>query len=478
MDFNFLDKLSTLINDYSLIYLDNFFLSNFLFFLAGILASLFPCVYPLYPITAGFLRNRATTNESKWKHPLIYWSGMMCVYPILGIFAVLSGGGFNKLMQSGISIIIIGFIFLYLSFVTLDWISLQFKFTDKLNQNLMRNKGTVVSFLMGGVSGIVSSACVAPVLVSLLLILSQSISASSGTNLTEFLKGMLLCFSFGLGMGLLFFITGVLQSRLPKTGVWQKFIKISFAILMIFAAMFQINKGFKVLHYTENQIALILSGLFFIFISVYLKQKISNYKESSQKNIRIVLDYFRMLFIIFGASFIISPLVVNISNNTNKLLTTHSTQTMQSMQSTQSKQSTQSRQNIINENNNFDNYEVVSGLKFYRDYDYALSLAKKENKKVFIDFYAEWCSNCKQFTEDLSKSSSVTFRKTLAENILLKIYDEDKIFDTLSNKKDFQELKIGLPFFAILDKEGKLIWKTTNYKDKIGMTKALGEKLK
>lgn len=59
--------------------------------MGGILASLLPCVYPLYPITVGIIRARGE-GSPKILHPAIYYLGLVVTYSCFGLIAGFSGG--------------------------------------------------------------------------------------------------------------------------------------------------------------------------------------------------------------------------------------------------------------------------------------------------------------------------------------------------------------------------------------------------
>ncbi|SHG15914.1 thioredoxin family protein [Pedobacter caeni] len=92
----------------------------------------------------------------------------------------------------------------------------------------------------------------------------------------------------------------------------------------------------------------------------------------------------------------------------------------------------------------------------------AYKQAAKENKKVFVIFHASWCgwchkldkamndASCKQLLDD----SYVTCHLTVMEN------DKNKHLENpgaIEFMKNFRGDKSGIPFFLILDKDGKLL---------------------
>ena len=220
-------------NNWALQSLDSYLAYPF-YFLAGLLGSLFPCVYPLYPITAGFLRNRAILHHrSIWKPPLLYWLGMVFVYTVLGSLATLSGGAFNHLMQNGVVISLLGFLFLFLAFVSLDWFPLHWNLGQSWTQHIAGKEGSLFTFLMGNLAGLTASACVAPVLVSMLVLLAQN---APDDTLYRLGRGGSLSLAFGAGISLPFFMIAILGMRLPRSGPWQLFLKYLFAFLIALIA--------------------------------------------------------------------------------------------------------------------------------------------------------------------------------------------------------------------------------------------------
>ena len=102
--------------------------SLFYLFLGGLLASLLPCVYPIYPITATLLRNRSGSGQGSWTHPLAYYLGLACIYFVFGIVAALSGGAFNQILRLPETNLALAFLFLLLALSTAGFIQLSFLF--------------------------------------------------------------------------------------------------------------------------------------------------------------------------------------------------------------------------------------------------------------------------------------------------------------------------------------------------------------
>lgn len=115
--------------------------------------------------------------------------------------------------------------------------------------------------------------------------------------------------------------------------------------------------------------------------------------------------------------------------------------------------------------------ERVGNLVFHRDEPTARQQAKSEGRLLFIDFYADWCVNCKLWSKLAVKDQKLN--TALQKAVLLKIYDTDAVFSTYQNDKRFGELLVGLPFFLILAPDGSVRYKSQDYKDVRGMVQAL-----
>jgi len=80
---------------------------------------------------------------------------------------------------------------------------------------------------------------------------------------------------------------------------------------------------------------------------------------------------------------------------------------------------------------------------------------------VFVDFHADWCTNCKAFQEQTQKD--IELNSALQNAVLYKVYDTSPEFDKYRNDPRFPELKIGIPFFLITDASGNVLYKTNDF---------------
>ena len=82
-------------------HLDNLFLAFGLVFVAGLLASATPCVYPMLPITAAIFTAR---GEGSWRrsqlHAIIYFIGIIGFYTLLGLMAATTGTAMSVIMTN------------------------------------------------------------------------------------------------------------------------------------------------------------------------------------------------------------------------------------------------------------------------------------------------------------------------------------------------------------------------------------------
>ncbi|EMG01818.1 cytochrome C biogenesis protein transmembrane region domain protein [Leptospira borgpetersenii str. 200701203] len=99
--------------------------SGFLLIAGGVLASLLPCVYPLYPITVGIVRARGE-GSPRILHPAIYYFGLITIYASFGLIAGLSGGAFNVILRYPIVNLALSVLIFLLALGSLDLIHLPF----------------------------------------------------------------------------------------------------------------------------------------------------------------------------------------------------------------------------------------------------------------------------------------------------------------------------------------------------------------
>ncbi|HKS06021.1 MAG TPA: cytochrome c biogenesis protein CcdA [Gemmatimonadaceae bacterium] len=213
-----------------------------LVFLAGVLTSLTPCIYPMIPITAAIVGG---TTVGEVKPPrgrvmlltLSYVIGLALAYSVLGLIAGLTGTIFGTISTNPWLYFAMANLLLIAAFAMLDVLPV------RLPAALVQRAASAGTggraggaFVMGAMSGLVAAPCSAPVMAAVLTWVSRTQSAW---------LGFAYLFAFSLGMCTLLVAVGLSSgavSRLPRAGVWMLWVKRVFAFLMIGVAEYYLIK--------------------------------------------------------------------------------------------------------------------------------------------------------------------------------------------------------------------------------------------
>lgn len=205
-------------------------------FFGGVMVSFTPCVYPLIPISIGYIGASAAGSKLKgFTLSLAYVTGVAVTYSVLGLLASLGGTLFGTISSHpvtyftvGIVIILFGFSMLGLFFIPLPQI---------IKPLALKKKGYLEVFFLGLSSGLIASPCLTPVLGTILVYLTAKGNIFYGTTLL---------FSFAYGMGTVLIIAGTLGAQLinlTKSGKWMTYIKNICAFLLIAMGIYFIYEG-------------------------------------------------------------------------------------------------------------------------------------------------------------------------------------------------------------------------------------------
>ena len=197
---------------------------------AGALTSLTPCVYPIIPITIGYIgANAAGSRRRGFVLSLSYVFGMAVTYSILGAFAALTGKLFGSISTSPVVYLIIANISIIFGISMLGGFNIRLPLFFTRTKTNTKKHGILPAFGVGLASGLVVGPCTAPPLAVILTYVGAK---------QNIFYGVSVLFAFALGMGALLVLLGTftgLLITLPKAGAWLEKVKKIFGWLLIFA---------------------------------------------------------------------------------------------------------------------------------------------------------------------------------------------------------------------------------------------------
>ncbi len=204
-----------------------------LILLGGIALNLTPCVLPMIPITIAVI-GAGSQAKSRARGMLtggIYGLAMALTYGILGLIVVLTGTRFGVINASPLFNIMIAVVFVLMALAMFDIIQIDFTRFRK-NSGGQGDRGKLLTaFFMGIVASLLAGACVAPVVISVVLYAGTLYSQGNPA-------GLLLPFLLGTGMALPWPFAGAGLSFLPKPGKWMAWVKYVFGIFILVMALY------------------------------------------------------------------------------------------------------------------------------------------------------------------------------------------------------------------------------------------------
>jgi thiol:disulfide interchange protein DsbD len=402
---------------------DDLWVTLLAFFAGGLLLSLTPCVFPMYPILTGIIvgQGKSLTTSKAFTLSFFYVQGMAITYTILGVVVALAGAQFQAAFQHPAVLIVLSvlFIFLALSMFGVFNLSLPSSWQNKLNDlsNSQKGGSVVGVILMGVISGLVASPCTTAPLTGALLYISQT---------GDILLGASALYALSLGMGLPLLILGSSGGKLlPKAGAWMNIIKNIFGLLLLAVPIFLLERLIPAIATQLLWSALILASAMYFYVE---NQNASTSKKG--------LFYALRSFVIFAMMFY-GGLMAYQSIYPTTLLNVGSTQ-----QTSPKEASGHSFK-----------FEYVKSLAELNE---RVALANANGKTVMVDLYADWCIACKEFEKYTFTQTNV--QAALSNSVWI------QIDLTNTGSKESKELMkyynvFGLPSILFFDLSGKELQK-------------------
>ena len=209
------------------------------FFVAGLLLSFTPCVLPMIPILSSIIvgsqaKQIAPTKLHAFGLSVAYVLGMALSYTLAGIAAGLSGSLISQSLQSPWILSATALVFVMLAFSMFGFYELKLPAVVEnkiLNfSNKLKGGEWLGVFIMGVLSALIVSPCVAAPLAGALIYIGQTHNV---------LLGGVGLFALAIGMGVPLLLIGASAgSLLPKAGSWMTVVRNLFGVVMLAVAAY------------------------------------------------------------------------------------------------------------------------------------------------------------------------------------------------------------------------------------------------
>ncbi len=228
------DRLSRLILS------GNFTLVLATFLGLGLLLAFTPCVLPMVPILSGIIagQGKEITTGRAFALSLTYVLGMALTYTIAGAAVAAAGGQIQAALQKPWIIISVAGLFTVMAMSMFGAFELQMPAAIQNRLTGVGNRQRAGTFfgtaIMGALSALVVSTCVAPPLVATLTVIAQA---------GDIARGAAALFAMSIGMGIPLLVIGTSAGRLlPKAGAWMNQVKGVFGFMMLGLAIWMLER--------------------------------------------------------------------------------------------------------------------------------------------------------------------------------------------------------------------------------------------
>ncbi len=398
------------------------------FFVAGLLLAFTPCVFPMVPILSGIIigqGDRITAMRSFWLS-LVYVLAMAVTYTVAGVLAGLFGKNLQAAFQNPwiISGFVLIFILLALSMFGFYELQLPGRLQTRLAEASNRQKGGQLwgVAVMGFLSALIVGPCVAPPLMAALIVIGSSGDATLG--------GAAL-FSLSMGMGVPLIVFGVSAGKLmPRAGPWMDAVKAVFGVGLLALSIWMLER------ILPGGIIMLLWGALAIACGVYLgaleriEAGASGWKRlwKSLGIILLVLGVLEVVGAAAGGDYWLRPLesVRYVAGGAPA-----------------------------------EQHAEFQRIKSLEDLDQALSRSSTGGRGAMLDFYADWCVECKRMERNTFPDGRVAALLDRFELLQADVTPNDEVDQALMKAFGI----IGPPAILFFDREGQEMkaWRLVGY---------------
>ena len=351
----------------------------FYFFLGGLALAFTACMYPMIPILSSLIvgHGEKINRGTAFAISMAYVQSMAVTFGLLGAAVALFAGGSNlqASFQSPFILIPFSILFVALAFSMFGFYSIQMPSSVQSWLNNFSNKQEGGSLhgaiFMGAASALIIGPCAGPVIIGALAYVAAE---------SDPLTGFLAMFILGNGLGLPLLAVGTLGGHvLPKAGSWMDTVKAGAGVVLLAIALLFLER----ISFISPTMIMMLWAILFIVVGIYLGA-LDAIKEGTSGWFKLWKGL-GVVFIVYGVIVMLGGFTG--ARNFNDPM--HgSSLTMGGGASEQQHlkfKRIKTKQDLVNE----------------------IAAAKAAGKYVMLDFYADWCTYCKQFEDYVFNNKEV-----------------------------------------------------------------------